>query len=179
PGAAAVAGLVESRTNATLRPRARKSAWAFLEVVTPTGDTRNPWGRTVVFTVGSLRSLPAVLVGRGRRGRPRGAVVNDLPRDPDREPDEPERDNDPDQMGSAQNPMAAMFAMDPTQLGAVFQHLGRMLASGDSGPVNWDFARDMARQTVSAAGDTSVSDTEKRAVADAVQLAAHWLHRSE
>jgi putative hydrolase len=101
--------------------------------------------------------------------------VNDLPRDPDREPDEPERDNDPDQMGSAQNPMAAMFAMDPTQLGAVFQHLGRMLASGDSGPVNWDFARDMARQTVSAAGDASVSDTEKRAVADAVQLADHWL----
>ncbi len=101
--------------------------------------------------------------------------MNDLPRDPDREPDEPERDNDPDQMGSEQNPMAAMFAMDPTQLGAVFQHLGRMLASGDSGPVNWDFARDMARQTVSAAGDASVSDTEKRAVADAVHLADHWL----
>lgn len=102
--------------------------------------------------------------------------MTDLPRDPDREPDEPEPVPERREPGPADNPMAAMFgAMDPSQLGAVFQQLGRMLSSGEGGPVNWEFARDMARQTVSAAGDRSVSELDKRAVVDAVQLADHWL----
>jgi putative hydrolase len=72
--------------------------------------------------------------------------------------------------------MAAMFgAMDAGQLGAIFQQLGRALSSSETGPVNWELARDMARQTVSARGDESVSESDRRAVAAAMQLAEHWL----
>lgn len=63
----------------------------------------------------------------------------------------------------------------PPDLGAALQRLGQMLSYQGSGPVNWDLARDTARQAVSAAGDSSVSDADARAVADAVRLAEVWL----
>lgn len=59
-------------------------------------------------------------------------------------------------------------------LGAVFAQLGRLL-SWQGGTVNWDLARDIARQTVSAKGDRSVSRTERDAVDGAVRLAELWL----
>ncbi len=37
--------------------------------------------------------------------------------------------------------------MNPGDLGAAFQKLGQML-SYEGGPVNWDMAKDIARQTV-------------------------------
>jgi putative hydrolase len=107
--------------------------------------------------------------------------VNDLPRDPEHDPNEPDRPDDsagdtPRGEPGPIDPMAAMFgAMDPSQLGAIFQQLGRALSSDETGPVNWDLARDMARQTVSAKGDASVTESEQHAVADAIQLADHWL----
>jgi putative hydrolase len=66
---------------------------------------------------------------------------------------------------------------DPQALGAALQHLGRML-SFSGGPVNWELGRDTARQAAATAGDTpdrSVSDADRRAVADAVRLAELWL----
>ncbi|MEV6586809.1 zinc-dependent metalloprotease [Streptomyces acidicola] len=80
----------------------------------------------------------------------------------------------------ADNPLAAMFgSMNPTDLGAAFQQLGQML-SYEGGPVNWDMAKQIARQTVSqgtAGGvkDSSVGPAERSAVEEAVRLADLWL----
>lgn len=82
--------------------------------------------------------------------------------------------------GGADNPFAAMFgAMNPNDLGAAFQQLGQML-SYEGGPVNWDMAKDIARQTVAqgtadGVKDASVGIAEKSAVEEALRLADHWL----
>lgn len=82
--------------------------------------------------------------------------------------------------GGADNPFAAMFgSMNPNDLGAAFQQLGQML-SYEGGPVNWDMAKDVARQTVAqgtsdGVKDASVGVAEKSAVQEAVRLADHWL----
>ncbi|MFG2878419.1 zinc-dependent metalloprotease [Streptomyces sp. NPDC048337] len=82
--------------------------------------------------------------------------------------------------GGADNPFAAMFgSMNPNDLGAAFQQLGQML-SYEGGPVNWDMAKDIARQTVAqgtadGVKDTSVGVAEKSAVEEAVRLADLWL----
>ncbi|MDK1476711.1 zinc-dependent metalloprotease [Streptomyces sp. 549] len=88
-----------------------------------------------------------------------------------------------DGQGSADNPLAAMFGSlgggNPADLGAAFQRLGQML-SYDSGPVNWDMAKDIARQTVAQGApdgskDSSVGPQERAAVEEAVRLADLWL----
>ncbi|KJY24555.1 MULTISPECIES: zinc-dependent metalloprotease [Streptomyces] len=82
--------------------------------------------------------------------------------------------------GGADNPFAAMFgSMNPNDLGAAFQQLGQML-SYEGGPVNWDMAKDIARQTVAqgtadGVKDASVGIAEKSAVEEAVRLADLWL----
>ncbi len=43
------------------------------------------------------------------------------------------------------------------------------------GPVNWDFALDLARKTVAQAPDPTPTQKQRDAVADAVRLADHWL----
>lgn len=60
-------------------------------------------------------------------------------------------------------------------LGQMLQQLGQML-SWSGGPVNWDLANQSARQVVSAAGDRSVSSSERRDVEDAFRLADTWLN---
>jgi putative hydrolase len=64
---------------------------------------------------------------------------------------------------------------DMSQLGAMLQHIGRLLEAGGDGAVNWDLARDTARQAIAQAGDPSVSDAERRDVASAIELAQVWL----
>lgn len=68
---------------------------------------------------------------------------------------------------------------DLAALGAMLQQMGQMLSSGamstDAGPVNWEIARDTARKTLSSSGDPSVSDSDVRAIRDAVELAQVWL----
>ncbi|MGG8405812.1 zinc-dependent metalloprotease, partial [Streptomyces sp. 12297] len=82
--------------------------------------------------------------------------------------------------GGADNPFAAMFgSMNPNDLGAAFQQLGQML-SYEGGPVNWDMAKDIARQTVAQGTadevkDASVGVAERSAVEEAVRLADLWL----
>lgn len=82
--------------------------------------------------------------------------------------------------GGGDNPFAAMFgSMNPGDLGAAFQQLGQML-SYEGGPVNWDMAKDIARQTVArgtadGSKDASVTDGERAAVQEAVRLADLWL----
>lgn len=78
------------------------------------------------------------------------------------------------------NPLAAMFgSLNPNDLGAAFQQLGQML-SYEGGPVNWDMAKDIARQTVAQGApdgskDASVGARERAAVEEAVRLADLWL----
>ncbi|MFC7984118.1 zinc-dependent metalloprotease [Streptomyces sp. NPDC057336] len=80
----------------------------------------------------------------------------------------------------ADNPFAAMFgSMNPNDLGAAFQQLGQML-SYEGGPVNWDMAKQIARQTVAqgtpdGTKDASVGPAERNAVQEAVRLADLWL----
>ncbi|MGW1493769.1 zinc-dependent metalloprotease [Streptomyces sp. NPDC002402] len=80
----------------------------------------------------------------------------------------------------ADNPFAAMFgSLNPNDLGAAFQQLGQML-SYEGGPVNWDMAKQIARQTVSqgtpdGTKDQSVGPAERTAVEEAVRLADLWL----
>ncbi|MGW8730262.1 zinc-dependent metalloprotease [Streptomyces sp. NPDC055808] len=82
--------------------------------------------------------------------------------------------------GGGDNPFAAMFgSMNPTDLGAAFQQLGQML-SYEGGPVNWDMAKQIARQTVAqgtadGTKDESVGPAERAAVQEAVRLADLWL----
>ncbi|MER8027609.1 zinc-dependent metalloprotease [Streptomyces bauhiniae] len=80
----------------------------------------------------------------------------------------------------ADNPLAAMFgSLNPNDLGAAFQQLGQML-SYEGGPVNWDMAKQIARQTVAqgtqdGVKDASVGPAERSAVQEAVRLADLWL----
>ncbi|MEU3754716.1 zinc-dependent metalloprotease [Streptomyces olivoreticuli] len=82
--------------------------------------------------------------------------------------------------GGGDNPFAAMFgSLNPNDLGAAFQQLGQML-SYEGGPVNWDMAKDIARQTVAqgtadGSKDASVTSGERAAVEEAVRLADLWL----
>lgn len=70
-------------------------------------------------------------------------------------------------------------AFDMSQLGAMLQHLGRLMQSGGGdGAVNWELARDTARQALAAAGDPSVADAQRRAVTEAISLAQVWLDPS-
>ncbi|NUS16985.1 MAG: zinc-dependent metalloprotease [Streptomyces sp.] len=78
------------------------------------------------------------------------------------------------------NPFAAMFgSLNPTDLGAAFQQLGQML-SYEGGPVNWDMAKDIARQTVAqgtpdGVKDATVGRADRAWVEEAVRLADLWL----
>lgn len=66
--------------------------------------------------------------------------------------------------------------MDPAMMQGIFAQVSAMMSAAPSdSPVNWDLARQTARQFVSSQGDPSVSANEKSAVADATQLADLWL----
>ncbi len=60
---------------------------------------------------------------------------------------------------------------DLTQL---FSQLQFLMQPHD-GPINWDFALDLARKTVAQAPDPVPTQRDRDAVADAVRLADHWL----
>src|SRR6266508_2309315 len=54
-------------------------------------------------------------------------------------------------------------------LGAIFAQVQQLLSgSGDGRPVNWELAKDLARKTVSAAGDRSMTSTDQQQVAEDV-----------
>lgn len=80
--------------------------------------------------------------------------------------------------GSGDDPQGP-GGFDLAALGAMLQQMGQMLstgaASGNTGPVNWDIARDTARKSVSGAGDPTVSASDGRAVHEAVDLAQLWI----
>lgn len=62
-------------------------------------------------------------------------------------------------------------------LGAALQRLGQLMsaASTQSGAVNWELARETARQVVARAGDRSVTTGDREPVLEAMRLADLWL----
>ncbi len=73
--------------------------------------------------------------------------------------------------GANSDPISAMFGGD---FGAALQQFGQLMSSS-SGPVNWDLAKDTARQSLTSAGDPSITDGERTAVVEAIRLADLWL----
>ncbi|HUZ22806.1 MAG TPA: zinc-dependent metalloprotease [Streptosporangiaceae bacterium] len=63
---------------------------------------------------------------------------------------------------------------DPQQLADALRQFADLM-SWQGGPVNWDLAKNMARQTVAAQGDPSVLEVERGQVTEALRLADLWL----
>lgn len=70
---------------------------------------------------------------------------------------------------------AAGLPDDPAVLGQVLGQIQRMLSASGDGPVNWDLARDLARQAAVADGDPSVGEAQRRDVTGAFSVAELWL----
>lgn len=66
---------------------------------------------------------------------------------------------------------------DPAALQAMLAQVQQLLSGSDDEPVNWDLARDAARQVAAESGDPSVTDAGHRQVAEALRTADHWLDR--
>lgn len=65
---------------------------------------------------------------------------------------------------------------DPAGMQAMFAQVQSMFSAAPSdGPVNWQAAKDHARRVVAAAGDPSVSESQRKVVDDATQLAQLWI----
>ncbi|MGH8893799.1 MAG: zinc-dependent metalloprotease, partial [Actinomycetes bacterium] len=94
---------------------------------------------------------------------------------PGSDDDDDDRRPEPSATGpAATDPLAALLGAGGGDIGAAFQRLGQLL-SWQGGPVNWDLARDVARQVVAAAGDRSVTASDREQVIDALRLAELWL----
>ncbi len=66
---------------------------------------------------------------------------------------------------------------DPAALQAMLAQVQQLLAGTGDDPVNWDLARDVARQVAAESGDPSVADPQQRQVAEALRTAELWLDR--
>jgi putative hydrolase len=63
---------------------------------------------------------------------------------------------------------------DPQQFAEALRQFADLMAY-QGGPVNWDLAKNIARQTVAAKGDSSILDVDRVKVAEALRLADLWL----
>src|SRR3979411_3347369 len=70
--------------------------------------------------------------------------------------------------GRALGPLGPMG--DPQQFADALRQFADLM-SWQGGPVNWDLAKNVARQTVAAAGDASVLDIERPNAVDAIRTA--------
>lgn len=78
---------------------------------------------------------------------------------------------DPAALSQLQN---AGIPVDPAELSSMMNQAMSMFSGSSDGPVNWELARNTARQ-VCAGSDPSISDEQDDAVADAIRLAQTWL----
>jgi putative hydrolase len=77
--------------------------------------------------------------------------------------------------GGPQGPLGPLGPLgDPQQFADALRQFADLM-SWQGGPVNWDLAKNVARQTVAAAGDASVLDIERRKATDAIRTADLWL----
>ena len=89
-----------------------------------------------------------------------------------RDPDEGSGGSGNSPAGGAGGPLGPLG--DPQQLAEALRQFADLM-SWQGGPVNWDQAKNTARQTVAAKGDRSVLDNERRQVTEALRLADLWL----
>ena len=72
--------------------------------------------------------------------------------------------------------MPGGMPMNPQAMSMMFQQIQSMMSTGGTDePVNWELARNHARQVASQKGDPSVTGKQKGAVDDAMKLAELWL----
>lgn len=83
-------------------------------------------------------------------------------------------DSDNDQLAGALEQMGVQ-GVNPQMMEALQSQLQAMMSGPVDGPVNLELATDVARKTVSAAGDSSVSQSTARDVDQVVQVANLWL----
>jgi putative hydrolase len=89
-----------------------------------------------------------------------------------RDPDDSSGGSGNSPAGGAGGPLGPLG--DPQQLAEALRQFADLM-SWQGGPVNWDLAKNTARQTVAAKGDPSVLDNERRQVTEALRLADLWL----
>src|SRR6476646_6377278 len=88
---------------------------------------------------------------------------------------EPPHDDDPNGANPFRGtPFEQFFGGGAPDLGQLFNQLQSMMQPYD-GPLNWDFAVDMARKTVAQLTDPTTTEKQRDEVADAVRLADLWL----
>jgi putative hydrolase len=63
---------------------------------------------------------------------------------------------------------------DPQQFADALRQFADLM-SWQGGPVNWDLAKNVARQTVASQGDASVLEIDRRKTTDAIRTADLWL----
>lgn len=105
-------------------------------------------------------------------------------------PDTPRpRDDEPDfaellrqLLGDAYNPAMAdalrsmgLDQANPAMMGALAAQLKALFEAAPTDGINRELCEDVARKTVSAGGDATVSDAQRREVAEAVHVADLWL----
>ena len=103
-------------------------------------------------------------------------------RDPDRDPDREPGGQNPFGFGGMPGLPGGMPGMPPggfdvSQLGQMLTQLGQMLSQAQNtggGPVNYDLAANIAKQRL-ASTSSSLTDSQRTAVRDAVHLAELWL----
>src|SRR6516162_2968863 len=110
--------------------------------------------------------------------RPFGFGLPDKPEDQGSSgsggPSDPGAGGPPEGQGpfGAAGPFGAMG--DPNQFADALRQFADLL-SWQGGPVNWDLAKNVARHAISAAGDPSVLEAQRREITEAVRLADLWL----
>src|SRR5260370_23710448 len=75
--------------------------------------------------------------------------------------------------GEGQQGAGGLFG-DPQQFAEALRQFADLMAY-QGGPVNWELAKNAARQTIAAHGDPSVLSNERTAVVEALRLADLWL----
>ena len=80
----------------------------------------------------------------------------------------------PGSPGGAAGPGGPGAGGTPNQFADALRQFADLL-SYQGGPVNWELAKNLARNTIAAKGDPSVRSNERTAVTDAVRLADLWL----
>src|ERR1700733_15913189 len=85
-----------------------------------------------------------------------------------RDPDEGSGGSGNSPAGGAGGPLGPLG--DPQQLAEALRQFADLM-SWQGGPVNWDLAKNTARQTVAAKGDRSVLDNERRQGTEATRPA--------
>jgi putative hydrolase len=103
-----------------------------------------------------------------------------MPGDRDRDPDKPgagggSGGSGPGGAAGAGGPGGPLGPLgDPQQFADALRQFADLM-SWQGGPVNWDLAKNVARQTVAAQGDASVLEIDRRKTTDALRTADLWL----